>query len=755
MSKQKLIKICIIIFLFLVVNTLFAENNRIFRINILGNEKIEKDAIMPFISSKVGDVFSPDKVKQDVKSIYRMGYFENVMVNYNKLKQGVELTFIVVEKPYIKLVKFVGIKKLKKSEVTKELETKPFTIINEDKIKKDVEKITDIYQEKGYYGVKVTYKISKPVNHKVVVTFYIHEGIKSKIDHVYIKGNKFLSARRIRKAIYTKPYSFLLSWITGTGYLKKSELEKDVKRIENLYHTYGFVRVKVFEPVVKVKDKGKYLDVTFTLEEGKRYKFDKVKITDPQATPKLIKKLLKTLKCKPNDYFNNLYIHDDIGKLTDEYADMGYAFADVSPKTLVDDKNLTVDLNFIIDRGRLYKFGEISIEGNTVTRDKVIRRELRVYEQEKYNATGLKRSRANLKRTGYFSEVDITTKKVNQDTIDVHVKVKETPTGTLSFGGGYSSSESFILTGQISQNNLFGKGYKLKLDAALSGISQRYNINFTDPAILDTNVSFGFSLYELDYEYDNYDTLKKGFGISLGRRISDFTRWDASYYYESVKVYNVDEDAADYIKDEEGKTRVASVSFSLSKDTRDDYFYPLTGVKQKIYTEISTQFLGGDEDYYKIIGESIWFHPINRRKKWVFDFRIRLGYIGKLGSKEIPAWERFYVGGLKTLRGFKYGKAGPRDESGDVKGGVKEIITNTEIRFPLIEEIGINGDIFFDAGRAFDDNEPISLNLRKSVGFGLSWRSPFGLIRIEYGINLSPKSDEKAGVWGFSMGTMF
>jgi outer membrane protein insertion porin family len=755
MLKKKFVNFSVILIFFVFINNVFAENNRIFKINILGNEKIEKAAIMPFIKSKIGDVFSPEKVKEDVKSIYRMGYFENVIVNYNKLEKGIELSFIVVEKPYIKLVRFEGIKKLKKSEVTKELITKPFTIINEEKIKKDVEKIVDVYQEKGFYGVKVSYKISKPVNHKVVVTFKIIEGIKSKIDHVYIKGNSFLSSRRVKKAIYTKPYNFLISWITGTGYLKKSELDKDVKRIENLYHTYGFVRVKVFEPVIKVKDKGKYLDITFTLEEGKRYKFEKVEITDPKGSPELIKKLLKKLKCQPSDYFNNLYIHKDIGKLTDEYADMGYAFADVSPKTLVDDKTLTVDLNFIIDRGKLYKFREIFIEGNTITRDKVIRRELRVYEQEKYSSTGLKRSRGNLKRTGYFSEVDIKTEKVSDDSIDVHVKVKETPTGSLSFGGGYSSAESFILTGQISQNNLFGKGYKLKLDAALSGISQRYNISFTDPAILDTNVSFGFSMYELDYEYDNYDTLKKGLGFSFGRRISDYTRWDASYYYESVKVYNVDYDAADYIKDEEGKTKVATVSFSITKDSRDDFYYPLSGVKQRLYTELSASFLGGEEDYYKIILESTWFHPLNRRKRWVFDFRVRVGYIGKLGNREIPAWERFYVGGLKTLRGFKYGKAGPRDESGDVKGGTKEIITNTEIRFPLIEEIGINGDIFFDAGRAFDNDESISLDLRKSIGAGLSWRSPFGLIRIEYGINLSPKSDEKSSVWGFSMGTMF
>ena len=532
-------------------------------------------------------------------------------------------------------------------------------------------------------------------------------------------------------------------------------MEKDVKRIENLYHSNGYVRVKVFDPVVKAKDKGKYLDVTFKIEEGKRYKFAKVNLIDKQAKPQKIKKILEEIKCQPGDYFSNLYIHDDISKITDIYADMGYAFADVSPNTLIHDDNLTVDVAFIVDRGNLFKFREISIEGNTITRDKVIRRELRVYEQEKYTATGLKRSRGNLKRTGYFSEVDIQTKKVSNNEIDVKVKVKETPTGTLSFGGGYSSAETFILTGQISQNNLFGKGYKLKLDAALSGRSQRYNINFTDPAILDTNVSFGVSFYDIDYEYDNYNTLKKGFGVTIGRRISDFTRWDASYFYESVKVYDVDHDAASYIQDEKGTTKIGAVNFSLTKDTRNDFYYPTKGVKQKLYTELSSSAFGSDEDYYKFIAESIWFHQLKKRSKFIFAFRFKLGYIGSIGNSDIPAWERFYVGGIDSIRGFKYGEAGPRDESGDVKGGTKEIITNSEIRFPLVEEIGVNGLTFFDFGRAFDKDESISLNLRKSVGIGLSWRSPMGLIRIVWGYNLSPKYDEKKSVWGFSMGTMF
>jgi len=757
-TVRLLTKVCFyIVFLLLILNSVLfcAENNRIYKVNIIGNERIEKDAIYPFISTKPGDSFNDANIKKDIEAIYRMGFFENVLVNYNKTDKGVEITFIVFEKPYVKMVYFKGIKKLKKADVTKDLKTKSFTILNEDNIKQDADKIRDNYQEKGYYGVKVTYQITKPVNHKVTVTFNIIEGKKSKIDNVKFIGNKHISSRTIRKSIYTREYSWWLSWMTGTGYLKKSELDKDVKRIENLYHTNGYVRVKVFEPVVKLKDNGKYLDVIFKIEEGKVYKFGKIDVVDKELSEKKYKWLLKHLRCKKGKHFNNMSIHKDINSLTDYYADMGYAFADISPKSLIFDDNLTVNVTFFVDRGNLFKFRDISIEGNTYTRDKVIRRELRFYEQDNYTSSGLKRSRGNLKRTGYFSEVDITTKKVSDNEIDAKVSVKETPTGSLSFGGGYSSSESFILTGQISQNNLFGKGYKLKLDAALSGITQRYNISFTDPAILDTDLSFGVSFFNIDYEYDNYDTLKKGFGLTLGKRVTDFVRWDANYYYETVKVYNVDDDAADYIKDEEGKTSISSLGFSISKDTRDDYYYPMEGVKQRIYAEINGSFLGGDEDFYKIIAQSVWFVPLSRKNKVVFDFRAKIGYIGEIGGSTIPAWERFYVGGIDSIRGFKHGEAGPRDESNDVKGGTKEIVTNTEINFPIVRDIGVNGVVFFDMGRAFDKDESISLDLRKSVGVGLRWRSPFGLIRIEWGYNLSPKYDEKSSVWGFSMGTMF
>ncbi len=745
-----------LLFLLIVNSVLVAkENEKVYKVNIIGNERIEKDAIYPFISTKPGDYFNEQNIKKDIAAIYRMGFFENVLVNYNKTKKGIEITFIVFEKPYIKMVYFKGIKKLKKAEAIKDVKTKSFTILNEDNIKEDAEKIQDNYQEKGYYGVKVSYVISKPVNHKVTVTFNIVEGKKSKIDNVIFIGNKNISSGKIQKAIYTKPYKWWLSWMTGTGYLKKSELDKDVKRIENLYHTNGYVRVKVFDPVIKLKDRGKYLDVSFRIEEGKVYKFGKIDVVDKELTDKQHNWIIKHLRCKRGDNFNNLYIHKDINGLTDYYADKGYAFADISPKSLIFDDNLTVDVTFFVDRGNLFKFRNIYIEGNTYTRDKVIRRELRFYEQDNYTASGLKRSRGNLKRTGYFSEVDITTKKVSDNEIDAKVSVKETPTGTLSFGGGYSSSESFILTGQISQNNLFGKGYKLKFDAGLSGVSQRYNINFTDPAILDTDLSFGVSFFNVDYEYDNYDTLKKGFGLTLGKRVTDFVRWDANYYYEKVKVYNVDDNAAQYIKDEEGKTSISSLGFSVSKDTRDDFYYPTRGVKQRIYAELNGSFLGGDEDFYKVIAQSVWFYPLSRKNKLVFDFRIKMGYIGEIGGSTIPAWERFYVGGLDSVRGFKNGEAGPRDESNDVKGGTKEIITNTEINFPIVRDIGVNGVIFFDAGRAFDKDESVSLDLRKSVGFGLRWRSPFGLIRIEWGYNLSPKYDEKKSVWGFSMGTMF
>ena len=746
-----------IIFLFIFFYSIFLysesfNNEKVCCVNILGNKRIEKDAIYPYISIRPGDIFDINKVRKDVKNIYRMGYFENVLVNYHKLKKGIEITYIVVEKPYIGFIHFKGIKKLKKSKITKDLKVKPFTVLNEELLKKDIQKIIDIYQENGFYNVKVKYKISKPVHNRVTIDIIINEGIKSKVKKVKFIGNKHIKASKIQKNIYTRPYNFLLSWVTGTGYLKKSELEKDVKRIENLYFTEGYVRAKVFEPIVKVLKGGKYLTVTFKIEEGKRYKFSDVKIIDKRLSSDLRKKFMENLKCKPGEFFSNKKIHDDIQYLTDAYGDLGYAFADVNPITKINDDNLTVSVAFRVERGNLYKFREIHISGNTYTRDKVIRRNLRIYEQDKYTVSGLKRSRALLKRTGYFSEVDITTKKVSDNEIDAFVKVKEQQTGSFTVGGGYSSSDNFIFTGSLSKNNLFGKGYNANFYVNLSSDYSRYNISFEDPAFLDSKVSTAYSLYSIDTEYDSYDTLSKGFSFSFGAPFNDFSGWKLGYFWEKVKVYNVDWDAAQYIKDEEGTRSSGGFTLNLSKNTIDDYYYPTKGVIQSFATVVSGPIFGGDESFYKLIGESRWFKRI--KGKVVFTFHIKLGYIDSYGGKEIPSWEKFYVGGVKTLRGFKFGKAGPRDEVGDVKGADKEIITNTEIRFPILEELGVRGVIFYDMGKGYDEGE-FDLDLRKSIGAGISWRSPFGPVVVYWGFNLSPKEDEKHSVFHFSMGKTF
>ncbi len=750
---QKFFKLGFILIFFAVcVYSQDINKEKIFRVNILGNKRIEKDAIYPYISVRPGDYFDINKIRQDVKNIYRMGYFENVLVNYHKLKQGIEITYIVVEKPYIAFIHFKGIKHIKKSKITKELKVKPFTVLNEELLKKDIQKIIDIYQENGFYNVKVDYKISKPRHDRVTIDIIVHEGIKAKIKKVKFIGNKHVSSRELQKNIYTRPYIFLLSRFLGTGYLKKSELEKDVKRIENVYYRHGYLRVKVFDPIVKTLKGGKYLEVIFKIEEGKRYKFSKIDIYDPKLSKKEKIKLLKKLACKPGNYFNNLKIHNDIQFLTDYYGDLGYAYADVNPITNINDDNLTVNVVYKIERGNLYKFREIHIVGNTYTRDKVIRRLLKIQEQKKYSVSGLKISRIKLKRTGFFSEVDITTKRVGKNQIDATVKVKEQSTGSFIVGGGYSSTDNFIFTGSISKNNFLGKGYNLNFYANLSSDYNRYNISFTDPAILDTNVTASFSLYDIDEDYDTYDALRKGFGFSFGAPINDFVSWKAGYYFESVKIYNVEYDAADYIKDEEGKKSSGSIIFTLNKDTRDRAFFPTSGAQQSINLELAGEYLGGDENYYKIVGESKWFKQL--RRNLFFDFRIKLGYIGSYFSGKVPVWERFYVGGVNTVRGFKFGKAGPRDEKGKVKGGDKEIITNTEVKFHILKDIGLNGILFFDMGKAYDIGE-FDLDLRKSIGFGINWKSPFGPITIYWGFNLSPKKDENRSVINFSMGKTF
>jgi len=720
---------------------------------VLGNQKVTKDTITDKMQTKTGEPLSPETLDQDLKDLYSLGFFDNLMFNLKQVGSGVEVALIVTEKPTISTITIKGNSKIKRKELLKEITLHTFSILNDEKLTESVAKMKAFYREKGFYSVRISTKTTKAGKNRVQLTFLVDEGPKCYVKEIRFHGNDTFSSWSLRRKLQTKTYSFFLTWITDAGILNQDQLANDVKILKSFYLSEGYVQVKVSKPEITLDDNRKWIYLDFNIDEGEVFTMGTVEIVDPESEPETTDSLVQVLQGQPGETFSNLKLQSDIETISTFFADRGYAYVDIDPRTKIDANKRQISVSYHVNRGTKFLFGRINIAGNTKTRDKVIRRELRFAEGDLFSASALKRSRERINNTQFFSEADIQTIQNDDESIDVNVKVVEGSTGSFSVGLGYSTVDSIIGVANISQPNWMGKGLDATFNVELSGARQFYNVGLTDPYFLDMNMSAGVNIYNEDYEYDAYDTVQQGFRIHFGKPIDEYTSWSSGYRWEKVKIYNISRSASEYIRDEAGTTETSQVYFSISRDKRDNYLFPTHGYKVKGTVVLAGGPLGFDNDFYKIILEGHKFYPF----KWESAFHLwgRVGYADGYSGQDLPLYERFYVGGLKTVRGFDFGEAGPEDQNGDVIGGTKELILSAEWIFPLIKNMGLRGVVFYDAGKAFDDDESLSFDLRHSVGFGIRWKSPMGPLRIEWGFNLSPEDDEKDSVWDFSIGTFF
>jgi outer membrane protein insertion porin family len=583
-----------------------------------------------------------------------------------------------------------------------------------------------------------------------VVTFRIVEGPKGHIKKIIFKGNQNIKSSKLKKVMTTKEWN-IFALITKTGVLDEDILKNDLQLLTAYYFDNGYLDVKISEPKIDFRDP-KRIRIEIDITEGPQYRLGTIDFKGDVLTTK--ENLFKVLKIKRNDVYSNSAIRKEVSALTEKFANQGYAYVEVTPATSVDPKNLLVNLTFDIEKKKQVSFEKIQIVGNTKTRDKVIRRELKVAEGELYSATGMNRSRDRLKRTGFFKEVDFTTSRGSTDQkINLDVKVEEAPTGAISFGVGYSSLESVVGIASISDKNLFGMGYAAVLKFKLGAETQDLRFSFTDPYFLGTSYSAGFDVYNERVEYfTEYKYKTLGGDIRVGKELTDTIRLDAMYKLERNDVYDVTSDASIYIKEQEGILTTSAISFALSTDTRDDFFAPTRGFRHSLFVQFAGGILGGDNDFVKVLGETSWYFPLPLY--CVLNLRQKLGVIEPYSGKPVPIYEKFFVGGIQTLRGFEYGKAGPVDDQQEPIGATKMISLQNELIFPLSREIGLRGALFFDIGKGFDQWKDIG-PLRMGVGVGVRWFSPFGPIHIDFGINPNPKKGEKTNVFDFTMGTVF
>lgn len=744
--------------------TAYADGEKLVDVQIKGNRRIESAAIQNVLKVRTGDTLYNDKTDADIRSIYKLGYFQDVQALTEQSDKGTVLIYTVLEKPIVRNIKFEGNKQLTTDKLKEALDFRQNAVFSAKDLAKSVSKIKKLYADDGYYLADVQPQIDKSSPSDLSVTFKIVEGKKILISDIRFDGSKAFSDRKLRGVMETKQ-SWFMSWLTSAGTYKEEVLKNDALLITDFYLNNGYINVKVGEPNVKLNDSKTALEVSIGITEGDQYRVGEIgfkgELLEPAAD------LRKKLKSEPGEVFSRATLRTDIFTLTDIYGDKGYAFANVNPQTRPDNEKKSVDLTFDMEKGELVSIERIAIAGNPKTRDKVIRRELRVTENELYSATGMKRSKQNLMNLGYFEEANIATAKGSAaNKLNVNIDVKEKPTGTFSIGGGYSSLDGIIGQGSVQQANFLGLGLKANLSGSIGGKSQTYSLGVTDPHFLDTNWTLGGDIYRSERDYLDYSRRLMGGDLKAGYPINDFIGTFFMYKYEIKDIYEPTDaynrlsliDPANYPT---GTTTTSSVFGSITHNNTDYRLDPTTGMINALSLEYAG--LGGNNKFARYITDHTFFYPLY--KKLIFSTKLTLGYIQEVGQP-VPIDEKFYLGGIFSLRGYKARTVSPtklqvtKDMDGNAtndrvyQGGSKEVFGNAEFSFPLLQDVGIKGVVFFDYGNAFDDKFNTML---MSYGGGIRWASPIGPLRLEYGIPFNPRKDidNKSGRFEFSIGSLF
>lgn len=755
-------------------------------ISIEGLKKIEKDAVLAKLISRVEEPYLEKNVEQDIQALFKMGYFVQIEVSKDRVAGGMKLNYKIIEKPTVAEITFEGNGEIKSEELQTQSGLKQYEVINYTKIQDAVVKLLKSYEDKGYYLVKIEPVVEDIKKDETVrIKFSITESDKVKVKKITFIGNKNLKDSYLKNdpRFFTKEAGYF-SFISSSGSYKQEAFDNDIQVLRYLYWNLGYLQVKIDRPLVTVTPDKKSIYVTYYIDEGEQYSVGEVDFAGDLLFSK--SELYESTKIKDNGIFSVEVMRRDITELQAKYGDLGYAFANVIPRYNFHEKEKKVDLVFEFDKGQKVYFGEIIVTGNSKTRDKVVRRELKIEEGELYNETRKRRSLENVQRLGFFEEVNFKTSTPPDapTVLNIEIVVKERNTGQIQLTAAYGSTQGFSLGGSVIQNNFRGMGQALEARVNASKNQQDYKLSLTDPYFNDTLWSAGFDVFYLDSrERINYDLKKIGGNIRFGHPIfGDYTRAYVRYKLDKTDLYANQYTDPIIFPLETARGITSSATLTLEYDTRNDRMFPSKG----IYTDVSYERagLGGDLRYQEFSSRFRFFvNPF-----WDVVWRNNLSYsnIQPLdGDGTVPFSELYQMGGPYTLRGYGASTVGKRtysqlryDAIGNnngnpfynptlaanpaerlkasnlIVGGTKQALFQTELQFPLIKEAGLSGVFFYDVGQAYD--EISSSNLLSDVGMGFRWMSPLGLLRFEWGWPLQTDDYNSNGVnFEFSIGPPF
>lgn len=735
-------------------------------IDIQGNKSIGIAQILAKIKTRVGQEYFENVVSDDLKRLYNTGHFSDVQIDHEDYDGGYKIIVKLKEKPIVEELTFSKLKYYNKKFLQSKIKTKKDKFLDNKTLKDDVNIIEELYKKKGLTQAKVDVEsFLDETTNKASLHFIIREGFRMKIKRINIYGNTAYPDKKVIKTMKSRP-----AWLFNSGFLKEDVLEEDMTRIQSFYEQNGYIDAK---STYKVDPLYKGLvNVDVTVEEGKRYYVGDVAVTGNSVISEFdLKSSIKNIR--EGNVFSREKLDEDLGHVRDAYFDRGYISANVVEATSFNTESGKVDVKLDINEGNLAYIDKIKIQGNTHTRDIVVRRELRMYPGDQFDGKKLRKSKERLKNLGYFEDVGYDIEDTDQmDQKDLVVQVKEAKTGSFSFGGGYSTVDQLVGFVEVEQKNFdisnwpsfTGGGQDLKVRGEVGSTRQNLLLSFTEPWMFDYPVSAGFDAFLTDRKRDSntgyaYDERRTGGDLRLGKAFDDNFSIGSIYRLEQIKISNLESSASADLQAEAGSNVVSSIGFSTTHDYRDSPIAATSGWVVNNGADLAGGLVGGDKDFYRLQTAGSYYFPIKFDELLtVLQFSGKTGLVKAYDSTDrVPIFERYFAGGSSSIRGYNERKVGPLDPSTqDPIGGEAMFVSNAEYTVPIGEIL--KAAVFFDTGNVWSKLKDYGNGgLKSGTGLGLRIKTPIGPINLDYGIplNKEPGEEKKSGKFYFSVSRGF
>jgi outer membrane protein insertion porin family len=761
------------------VQPAFAEEPFVVKdIRVEGIQRTEAGTVFSYLPVKVGEVMTDEKTAAAIKALYATGFFKDVRL---EARDGVVIV-TVEERPSIATITLSGIKEFSADDLKAGLKQTGLAegrVLDRAMLDKAEQELQRQYFNRGKYAVEIKSTLTPLERNRVAVQFDVVEGDSAKIQQINIVGNQAFKEKELLKQFGSTTPGWL-TWYTKSDQYSKTRLAGDIEALRSFYLNRGYLEFNVDSTQVSISPDKQGIYITVNVTEGPQYKVSDVKLAGQMLVPEA--ELQKLITVKPGEVFVRDRLTETTKNIGDRLGNDGYAFANVNAVPELDKEKSTVAFTLFIDPGRRVYVSRVNVAGNAKTRDEVVRREIRQMEGAYYDAEKINRSRERLNRLGYFNEVNIETPSVSgtTDQVDVNVSVAEKSTGNVMLGAGFSSSEGLVLSGSVSQSNVFGTGNRLTAQINSGSVNTVYSLSYTNPYYTIDGISLGYDLYRRDVDsgelddVSEYETSTTGAGVRFGLPVNerDFISFGLTYEDTTLEVYSDDDPLNESIQErfvrefgEENDT--VRLDASWARDTRNSFLFPTKGVFQRAAAEVGTPL--GSLQYYKLSFQHQQFFSLGKNFTLMLNGEVGIG--DGLNDKPLPFFKNFYAGGTSSVRGFSNGTLGPKDIYGDALGGDTRVVGNAELIFPLPglkDDQSLRMSAFIDAGAVWGPSDGNPLNpynglfeefafddMRYSAGIAVLWVSPMGPLKFSLAAPLVEKDGDETEIFQFTMGNVF